>query len=58
MNRRENNKMESCVILRPASSGEIGLFFALSKAQNEKLGTVDHLRIDFDSNRLAFFGFN
>lgn len=46
------------VILRPASSGEIGLFFALSKAQNEKLGTVDHLRIDFDSNRLAFFGFN
>lgn len=31
---------DPCVILRPASSGETGLFYALSKDLDEKIGTV------------------
>lgn len=55
MSGKENNKMKSCVILRPASSGETGLFYALSKEQDENLGTVGHLRIDFGSNGHEFW---
>ena len=33
--------------MRPASPDEAGLFFALDPAEDEKLGTVGHVRIDF-----------
>lgn len=55
MNRKENNKTELRVILRHASSDETGLFYSLSKEQNEKFGTVGHLRIDFSSNGHEFW---
>ena len=37
MNRRENNKMESCVILRPASSGETGVFMPYLRSRMKSL---------------------
>lgn len=55
MYRKENNKSKSRVILRPATSGETGLFYALSNDLDEKLGTVGHLRIDFGSNGHEFW---
>jgi hypothetical protein len=55
MSVKEHNKTEPHFILRPAASGETGLFFALSKEQDEKLGTVGHLRIDFGSNGHEFW---
>ena len=33
--------------MRPASPDEAGLFFALDPAEDETLGTVGHVRIDF-----------
>lgn len=33
--------------MRPASPDEAGLFFALDSAEDERLGTVGHVRIDF-----------
>ena len=33
--------------MRPASPDEAGLFFALGSAEDERLGTVGHVRIDF-----------
>ncbi|WP_313581106.1 hypothetical protein [Lacrimispora sp.] len=50
MNRKENEIINPRFTLRLASSDETGLFYTLSKEQNEKLGTIGHLRIDFGSN--------
>ncbi len=33
--------------MRPASPDEAGLFFALDSAEDERLGTVGHVRVDF-----------
>ncbi|MDW2797637.1 hypothetical protein RZO55_08620 [Clostridium boliviensis] len=55
MNRKENGITNPRFTLRPASSGETNLFYALSKDLDEKLGTVGHLRIDFGSNGHEFW---
>lgn len=55
MNRKENEITNPRFTLRPASTNETGLFFTLSKEQDEKLGTIGHLRIDFGSNGHEFW---
>lgn len=55
MSRKENNKTEPCVILRPASSVETGLFYALSKDLDQKFRTIGHLRINFGSKGDEFW---
>ncbi len=42
-------------ILRPASSSEAGLFFALPKGRDAELGTIGHMRIDFGGEGKEFW---
>lgn len=42
-------------ILRPASPDEAGLFFALTSEEDESLGTIGHVRIDFSGSGKAFW---
>ena len=46
----ENRKFE----LRPASPEEAGLFYAQTKEQDEALGCIGHVRIDFGSSGRGF----
>ena len=48
MKDRNNPAVEYSVALKPASQEEAGLFYSDEK-QDEVLGTVGHLRIDFGS---------
>ena len=41
------NNNEGKYVMRPASPNEAGLFFALPPEQDEALGTIGHVRIDF-----------
>lgn len=41
------NNNEGKYVMRPASPNEAGLFFALPLEQDEALGTIGHVRIDF-----------
>ena len=41
------NNNEGKYVMRPASPDEAGLFFALPPEQDEVLGAIGHVRIDF-----------
>ena len=41
------NNNEGKYVMRPASSNEAGLFFALPPEQDEALGAIGHVRMDF-----------
>ena len=41
------NNNEGKYVMRPASPDEAGLFFALPPEQDEALGAIGHVRIDF-----------
>lgn len=53
MKDRNNPAVEYSVALKPASQEEAGLFYSDEK-QDEVLGTVGHLRIDFGSGGKSF----
>ena len=54
MKDRNNPAAEYSVALKPASQEEAGLFYSDEK-QDEVLGTVGHLRIDFGSGGKSFW---
>ena len=54
MKDRNNPAVEYSVALKPASQEEAGLFYSDEK-QDEVLGTVGHLRIDFGSGGKSFW---
>ena len=54
MKDRNNPAAEYSVALNPASQEEEGLFYSDEK-QDEVLGTVGHLRIDFGSGGKSFW---
>lgn len=47
MIKKECTKQNSKFYLRPASPNEAGFFYALPKEQDEALGAISHVRIDF-----------
>lgn len=50
MKQKPTKKCENGVQLRPASIEEAGLFYSeLDQKQDEALGTVGHIRMDFGS---------
>ena len=56
MKQKYTKKCENGVQLRPASIEEAGLFYSeLDKAQDEALGTVGHIRMDFGSGGKEFW---
>ena len=49
------NNNEGKYVMRPASSNEAGLFFALPPEQDEALGAIGHVRIDFGRSGSEFW---
>lgn len=55
MKQKPTKKCENGVQLRPASIEEAGLFYSeLDQKQDEALGTVGHIRMDFGSGGREF----
>ena len=56
MKQKPTKTCENGVQLRPASIEEAGLFYSeLDKAQDEALGTIGHIRMDFGSGGKEFW---
>lgn len=56
MKQKPTKKCENGVQLRPASIEEAGLFYSeLDEKQDEALGTVGHIRMDFGSGGKEFW---
>ena len=56
MKQKYTKKCENGVQLRPASIEEAGLFYSdLDEKQDEVLGTVGHIRMDFGSSGKEFW---
>lgn len=56
MKQKPTKKCENGVQLRPASIEEAGLFYSeLDQKQDEALGTVGHIRMDFGSGGREFW---
>lgn len=56
MKQKPTKKCENGVQLRPASIEEAGLFYSeLDQKQDEALGTVGHIRMDFGSGGKEFW---
>lgn len=53
---KQNVKVNTPIHIRPASPEEAGLFYSeLEEAADKKLGTVDHVRMDFGSSGKGFY---
>lgn len=53
MSKQDN--LKASINLRPASHEEAGLFYSLPPEQDEALGTIGHIRIDFGRNGSEFW---
>lgn len=55
MQRKKNEVNNPKFEIRPASSAEAGLFYAQHPAEDEHLGCIGHVRMDFDKSGNEFW---